>query len=159
MEPVRLYRRRYVPDEMVELKNDKILFMDEDIIVTSWNVLKPRTDIDHGISVYYLKEGFKISKIFNAANQLVYWYCDIIETTYDQETRAYTFHDLLIDVLVYPDNHVEVVDLDEFADFTEHQSLPAHLLAKALRRTNTLLNYIYHGELERLTQPITSREK
>jgi hypothetical protein len=53
---------------------------------------------------------------------------------------------------------VEVVDLDEFADFTEQQFLPASLLAKALRRTNKLLNYIYEGKFPQLIIPITSRE-
>lgn len=158
MEPVRLYRRRYVPDEMVELNDDKILFIDEDTIVTSWNVLKPRPDISHGISVYYIKEGFKISKVFDSSDQLVYWYCDIIETVYDQKTNAYTFHDLLIDILVYPDNHVEVVDLDEFADFMEQGGLSVQLSAKALRCTDNLLKYIYRGEFNRLVQPITSQE-
>ena len=55
MEPVHLYRRRYMPDEIVELKDDEILHIDDEIIVTKWNVLKPRKDIDHGISIYYMK--------------------------------------------------------------------------------------------------------
>lgn len=159
MEPVHLYRRRYMPDEIVELKDDEILHIDDEIIVTRWNVLKPRKDIDHGISIYYMKQGFKISKVFDADNQLVYWYCDIIETVYDHASNTYTFHDLLIDILVYPDKHIEVVDLDEFADFTEQQALPAALLAKALRRTNNLLTHIYHGEFEKLTSLISRYEQ
>ena len=159
MKPVRLYRRRYVPDEVVELKDDKILSINEDTIVTSWKVLKPRPDISHGVSVYYLKKGFKISKVFDSSDQLVYWYCDIIETAYDQEANAYTFHDLLIDVLIYPDHHVEVVDLDEFADFMEENGLSTELFAKALRRTDDLLKAIYQGEFNRLVQPINSLEE
>jgi protein associated with RNAse G/E len=158
MDTVHLYRKRYIPDEIVELKDDSILYMDQDIIVTKWNVLKPRPDIDHGLSVYYMQEGFKISKIYDSQGGLVYWYCDIIETEYDKDNHSYIFHDLLIDILVYPDHHVEVVDLDEFADFTEQQFLPASLLAKALRRTNTLLGYIYAGKFSQLTTPITTRE-
>lgn len=158
MNPIRLYRKRYVPDETVELKDDEILHMDEEIIVTRWNVLNPRQDIDHGMSVYYMKEGFKISKVFDNSHQLVYWYCDIIETVYSKETYSYIFHDLLIDILIYPDNHVEVVDLDEFADFVENQNLSPSQLAKALRYTDNLLRYIYQGEFKKLTQPITSRE-
>lgn len=53
---------------------------------------------------------------------------------------------------------MEVVDLDEFADFTENLTLPAPLLAKALRQTNNLLRFIYEGHLDELTEPITSRE-
>lgn len=158
MDQIHLYRRRYMPEEIVELKDDIILQITEDIIVTKWNVLKPRKDIDHGISIYYVKEGFKISKIFDEQDQLVYWYCDIIETSYEAETNTYTFHDLLIDILIYPDKHVEVVDLDEFADFTEHQSLPASLLAKALRCTDNLLKHIYQGDFDALTEPIQQYE-
>lgn len=158
MDTIRLYRRRYIPDETIELKDDRILHIDPDIIVTSWDVLKPRRDIDHGLSVYYIKKGFKISKVYNAVQELVYWYCDIIETEHNAADNAYIFHDLLIDILIYPDKHVEVVDLDEFADFTEQQCLPAQLLAKALRRTNNLLKYIYEGRFEELTVPITTRE-
>lgn len=158
MDTIHLYRRRYMPDETVELKDDLILYLDDNILVTKWNILKPRKDIDHGISVYYMKEGFKISKVFDAADRLVYWYCDIIETEYRPNENTYIFHDLLIDVLIYPDKHVEVVDLDEFADFTENLTLPAPLLAKALRQTNNLLRFIYEGHLDELTEPITSRE-
>ncbi len=154
METIRLYRRRYVPDEITELKDDKILMAKDDIIVTNWNVLKPRKDIDHGISIYYIEKGFKISKIYNADNQLVYWYCDIIDTDFNADTNSYTFHDLLIDVLIHPDNRVEVVDLDEFAEFTANQLLPADLLGKALHRTNDLLQYIYRGNFDELIQPM-----
>lgn len=158
MEQIRLYRKRYVPDEIVELKDDELLHRDEKIIVTRWHVLNPRQDIDHGISVYYLEEGFKISKVFDREDSLVYWYCDIIDTVYDHAAHSYTFHDLLIDILIYPDYHVEVVDLDEFADFIEQQGLPVQLSAKALRCTDNLLKYIYRGDFERLTQPISLYE-
>lgn len=102
--------------------------------MTKWNILKPRKDIDHGISVYYMKEGFKISKVFDAADRLVYWYCDIIETEYRPNENTYIFHDLLIDVLIYPDKHVEVVDLDEFAVSRRTLHFRRPLLANALRR-------------------------
>lgn len=44
----RLFRRRYIPDENIELKNDMILVLEPNFIVTSWNVLKPRRDISRG---------------------------------------------------------------------------------------------------------------
>lgn len=159
MDTIHLYRKRYVPDEIVELKDDKVLYRDKDIIVTKWNILNPRPDINHGFSVYYMREGFKISKMYNAAHELVYWYCDIIDTEYNEKNNSYIFYDLLIDVLIYPDNHVEVVDLDEFADFTQREGLPPDMLAKALRQTDTLLKHIYNGRFDELTEPITSREK
>ena len=155
---LQIYRKRLIPEECILLKDDIIVEQNEDYILTKWKTLNPKTTFSHGCSCYYLKEGFKISKVFDAADRLVYWYCDIIETEYRPNENTYIFHDLLIDVLIYPDKHVEVVDLDEFADFTENLTLPAPLLAKALRQTNNLLRFIYEGHLDELTEPITSRE-
>ncbi len=154
MDTPRLYRRRYLPDEIVELKNDTILLCNDRMLITRWNVLKPRKDIDHGISIYYMKEGYKISKIFAADGQLVYWYCDIIDTHYDAGQNAYTFCDLLTDVLIYPDGHVEVVDLEELADMIEKNILPTETIARSLRQTNALLQEIYSGHFDALIAPI-----
>ena len=152
METIHLYRRRYMPDETVELKDDLILYRDDNILVTKWNILKPRKDIDHGISVYYMKDGFKISKVFDANDKLVYWYCDIIETEYRPEENTYIFHDLLIDVLIYPDKHVEVVDLDEFADFTENLTLPLGCRLRGSLCRNHVLGVWRQRELQVLRQ-------
>ena len=112
----RLFRRRFIPDENIELKDDMILALEPNLIITSWNVLKPRRDISRGVSAYFIDKGIKVSKVFDNAGQMVYWYCDIIETHYDEKENIYTFNDLLIDVVVYPDGQVEVLDMDEFAD-------------------------------------------
>lgn len=155
MEPIRLFRRRYYPDEIIELKNDQILSQDKNLIVTKWNVLKPRKDIASGYSAYYIDKGYKVSKILDASGNLVYWYCDIIETVLDKTTNTYTFCDLLIDVLIYPNGHVEVVDLDELADILEANTLPPSMVAQALRNTSQLLAIIYSGNFSELTRPIT----
>lgn len=149
-----LYRRRFIPDELVELKDDLILSMSENLIVTSWDVLKPRMDISRGISAYYPKKGFKISKMFDNAGKMVYWYCDIIDTEYNADTNTYIFNDLLLDVLVYPDGQVEVLDMDEFADAMEQGILSMGLIAKAMRITDELLQIIYSGKFGEYTKPI-----
>lgn len=154
MDKVKLFRRRFIPDEITELKDDTILVLDDDIIITKWNVLKPRKDISNGISAYFLKKDIKVSKIFDHNGDLVYWYCDIIETIYDEDNLSYTFNDLLIDVLIYPDGHVEVVDIDEFADILEKGTLPNSLIAKALRTTSALLKIIYSGHFNELKEYI-----
>ena len=43
---------------------------------------------------------------------MLFWYCDIVDHTFDTATDTYIFTDLLVDVIVYPDGFVEVVDLD-----------------------------------------------
>ena len=154
MKTIRLFRSRYMPDEIIELTDDEILCVSEDYLITRWHVLKPRKDIDHGISIYYLKKGFKISKIFDARGQMVYWYCDIIYTQRNAEQNTYTFHDLLADVLIYPDGHVEVVDLGEISDIMEAGTLEPRFVAMALRRTDELLSCIYQHRFDELTAPL-----
>ena len=149
-----LFRRRFIPDENIELKDDMILALEPNLIITSWNVLKPRRDISRGVSAYFIDKGIKVSKVFDNAGQMVYWYCDIIETHYDEKENTYTFNDLLIDVVVYPDGQVEVLDMDEFADAMEQGILSVGTIAHAMRATDDLLHTIYAGEFEKYTHYI-----
>ena len=141
----RLFRRRFIPDENIELKDDMILALEPNLIITSWNVLKPRRDISRGVSAYFIDKGIKVSKVFDNAGQMVYWYCDIIETHYDEKENIYTFNDLLIDVVVYPDGQVEVLDMDEFADAMEQGILSVGTIT---------ISMIYAGEFEKYTHYI-----
>ena len=150
----RLFRRRFIPDENIELKDDMILALEPNLIITSWNVLKPRRDISRGVSAYFIDKGIKVSKVFDNAGQMVYWYCNIIETHYDEKENTYTFNDLLIDVVVYPDGQVEVLDMDEFADAMEQGILSVGTIAHAMRATDDLLHTIYAGEFEKYTHYI-----
>ena len=150
----RLFRRRFIPDENIELKDDMILALEPNLIITRWNVLKPRRDISRGVSAYFIDKGIKVSKVFDNAGQMVYWYCDIIETHYDEKENTYTFNDLLIDVVVYPDGQVEVLDMDEFADAMEQGILSVGTIAHAMRATDDLLHTIYAGEFEKYTHYI-----
>ena len=159
MEQIRLFRRRFLPDEVTELKDDTVLFLSDDLILTKWNVLKPRKDIAHGISAYFIDLGIKVSKVYNASEELVYWYCDIVEPVIDKATHTYTFNDLLVDVLIYPEGRVRVVDLDEFADILEKNILTETLGIATLRRTDHLLRTIYAGNFHTLTDKIDEMEK
>lgn len=155
MDTIKLFRRRYIPDELVELKDDVILHHDKEIIVTKWNSLKPRDDISGGCSAYFLDKGWKVSRILQHDGSMKYWYCDIIEAAFDKTTNSYTFHDMLIDVLIYPDSHVEVVDMDEFADALSNNIISMASAANALRATDSLLGTIYSGHFDTLTKYIT----
>lgn len=146
---IQLYRRRFIPDEMKLLADDKILYMDDDIIITSWNTLKPRSDFASGISAYYRKEGFKISRHYGADGTFTRWYCDIVAESKNGNGLIYS--DLLIDVVIFPDGTVRVVDLDEAADALEQGLITAEQLTQALRSTNKLLTYIHQGRLPELT--------
>lgn len=149
-----LYRRRLMPDECILLKDDIIITCNEDIIITAWNALKPKKDLHHGFSCYFLKQGFKVSKFLREDDSLLYWYCDIVEYMTVQEDNSLTSLDLLADVIVYPDNSVRVMDLNELAEALDSGILQEGLLQKCLIRLDRLLNIIYDGKFHTLQQYI-----
>ncbi len=146
---INLYRKRFIPEELKLLKDDKILYADDELIITAWNTLKPRSDFASGISAYYRKEGFKISCHYNLDGTFTRWYCDII--TESVEGNNLIFSDLLIDVVIFPDGTVRVVDLDEAAEALEQGLITADMLAQALRSTDRLLSYIHQNKFSELT--------
>lgn len=158
MSHMQIYRKRIVPEECVLLKGDTILYRDSDIIVTKWNALKPKKDLHHGFSCYFLKDGFKISKFYYEDGSLLYWYCDIISHTYDPEADTYVFTDLLADVIIYPDGRTRVVDLDELADALESGAITNAQAEDALRKLNKLLAIIYRNEFDSIKQNLEKFE-
>lgn len=149
-----LYRKRLIPEECVLLKDDRLLYRDEDIIVTAWNTLKPRRDLHHGCSCYYLREGIKVSRFYDENGSLLYWYCDIVDYDYHADTDTYVITDLLADVIVYPDGFVKVVDIDELATAKEAGLLTDTMLKQALLTLSRLLQIIYDGGFEKLQEPL-----
>ena len=150
-----LYRKRLIPEECVLLKDDMLLYRDEHIIVTSWNTLKPRKDLHHGLSCYCLLEGIKVSRFYREDNSLLYWYCDIVDYDYNAGTDTYIITDLLVDVIVYPDGFVKVVDIDELITAQESGLLTDDMLKKSLLNLNHLLQIIYAGGFENLQAPLS----
>lgn len=149
-----LYRKRIMPEECIHLKDDIILECKEDIILTKWNSLKPKKDLHHGYSCYFLKQGFKVSQFLREDNSLLYWYCDIVEYFYDSTKNTMTSLDLLADVIVYPNGFVKVMDLDELSITLEQGTLTQDLLKKCLNRLDNLLQIIYKGEFHTLQKYI-----
>lgn len=151
-----LYRKRLIPDECILLKDDQLLYRDSSKIITKWNTLKPKKDLDHGYSCYFLDLGIKVSKFYDRENRHICWYCDIVSYSFDPLTDTYIFTDLLVDVLVYPDGFMKVLDLDELAHANETHLLSQEQLNNTLQITNRLLNMIYNHEFHLLTESIES---
>ena len=158
MEAPVLYRKRIIPDEILLLDKDRIIHSDDNHIVTVWKTIKPKLNMDHGCSCYFLKEGYKVSKFYREDGSLVYWYCDIVSYTYNETENSYVFTDLLADVLIYPDGHVEVVDIGEIADALTDGRLTQEELIPALRSLDKLLNLIYSGEFKSIQDKINEIE-
>lgn len=155
---IKLYRKRIIPNETIFLKDDIILHYSNNFIITKWNTLKPRKDIDHGISAYFIDQGFKISKIFDCNHQLVYWYCDIISTTIEKDTHTYIFEDLILDIIVYEDGTHKIMDLPELSMAIENNRISPNLTSYALQKLDQLLNIIYEQKFFDLVQCINEFE-
>ena len=158
MEYPSLYRKRIIPNECILLKDDVILSWNRERIVTRWNALKPKKDLHHGYSCYFLREGYKVSKIYTVDDSLLYYYCDIITSEYIEATNSFIVTDLLADVIVYPDGFVKVVDLDEMVPALEEGGISLDDLKSALISCNSLLTEIYAGRLCELTTYIEAYE-
>ena len=107
-----LYRKRLIPNECIRLDQDKVLLRNEHLLVTRWHTIRPKKELDHGISCFLLDKGWKISRFLNREDQLICWYCDIIDWTHDPNTDTYVFTDLLADVLIYPSASLSGILLD-----------------------------------------------
>ena len=149
---ITLYRKRLIPPECILLKDDIILEADETHILTKWNTLKPKKDLHHGFSCCYLDKGFKVSKFLREDDSLIYWYCDIVNYDWQDDGKTLISTDLLIDILIYPDGQLKVLDLDELAEAEDKHLISSDLLKEALRRANDLLTEIYAGNFEQYTR-------
>mgnify|MGYP003457314074 CR=1 FL=1 len=88
-----IFRKRLIPDECIELRDDVILEYTPGLIITSWNALKPKKDLHHGFSCYYPDRGYKVSRFCDKNDNLLYWYCDIVDYSYsDDKNRQYNKH-------------------------------------------------------------------
>ena len=140
-----LYRKRLIPEECIHLKDDIILSVSDDYIITKWNTLNPKTAFSNGLSLYVLKKGWKISKFLDDNGNLVQWYCDIISTEYNSDSDSYIFTDLLADVILDSNLNSRVVDLDEFATAFESGMISADEITSTLKKLDELLSIIYDG--------------
>lgn len=154
-----LYRRRLIPPECILLKDDVILEQNNEFIVTKWNTLRPKPDFSHGCSCYFLKEGIKVSKIYREDGSLVYWYCDIVDYSYNEDDASLTVTDLLADVILYPDGNMKVVDLDELAEAMERELITKEQMTACLRSLNHLLSMIYRDKFDRFQSRLNAAEQ
>ncbi len=148
-----IYRKRLIPNECIPLKNDIILYADDSVLITKWNTLKPRSDFHHGYSCYYLKEGCKVSRFYKEDGSLLYWYCDIITHTVENENDL-IITDLLADVIIYPDGFVQVLDIDELCDAKDKELITESQFFLSVKQLGTLLDIIYSGHLDQFASPL-----
>lgn len=156
MDYPKLFRKRLIPDECVPLKDDEILYIDEDIIVTKWKTLKPRKDFHHGYSCYFLKKGYKVSRFLREDDSLVYWYCDIVTYLWDRADNSLTVTDLLADVIVEPDGKMNVIDIDELCEAKEKLLITDEQFFISVKQLGALVSTIQNNNFNELTDILMS---
>ncbi len=141
----KILRIRYIPPETVDISGDRLLYRDQAHLVTSWQPIRPRADFDHGMSCLFLEEGIKVSRFMDAAGEMLYWYVDLVDISYDPDNDTYQLRDLLADVRILPDGQVEIIDLDELADALEQRLISERQAIMALRILHDLLTDVKSG--------------
>lgn len=144
---MKIYRKRFIPDEINDVSSDEIIRRNENLIITKWLPIHPRSDIASGMSWTYFKDGFKISKLYNENGEFLYYYCDIIDYIYDETEDAYTFIDLLVDIKYYPDGTIKFLDFDELQVAYNKGLITEDMLMKAINTAYRLAVIIKNGEL------------
>lgn len=157
MSTLKMYRKRFIPEECIELKGDELIFRDENVIVTKWTSIHPKPDFSHGASCYFLKEGVKMSKFYRADNSLVCWYFDIVQYEFSEGGQCMVATDLLADVIISPAGEVRVVDLDELAEALNRELIDTETMKKALIQLNSLLVKIYEGSFASMQEELNGR--
>ena len=59
---LKLYRKRIIPAECILLKDDEIVYSDDEVLITKWKTINPKTEFDHGSSVYIYEKGLQSAK-------------------------------------------------------------------------------------------------
>ena len=156
MNITKLYRQRLIPEECILLKDDIIVAQDDEVLITKWNTINPKTQFSHGCSCYFFKEGIKVSKMYRADGSLLHGYCDMVDYSYDETEESLTVVDLLADVIISPEGRMKVVDLDELAEALERDLITKEQMTTCLRNLNHLLTLLYRDKFDRFQARLDS---
>lgn len=137
---MKIYRKRYIPNEIVDISKDKVILLTDELMITEWVPINKREDISYGKSYTFFNKGWKISKFYNKNKELIYWYCDIIECKISNE--EYTIIDLLVDVKIYENGEYEILDMDELDEAVRSGLIDENKKKEALDKLNGLLEII-----------------
>lgn len=140
-----VFRKRYIPYETVDISGDELQYRDEELLITKWSTIRPRTDFSSGVSYTFLKDGFKVGRFYDVEGKFLYWYCDIIDVEYDKSKDTYTLVDLLVDIKILQGGIIKVLDADELAEAVEKKLISCEQACRALRKLDNVLKMIYEG--------------
>ena len=172
MEIVTLTYKR-LPDRVNHFQQE-LLYLDDDVIVTSQRV-KPSSPIvqngetvlaDNFAAVWFVFTGlwYDIGKVYNLNNEWTGYYCDVLKPVKRRVDAAgklecFEITDLFLDLWVNPDDTYEVQDEDEFEEAIQNGAIDAELERKARDVLTTLIAKVESGALEHQVQEVINRTK
>ena len=170
METITLTYKR--PPDRVNHFQQELLYVDEDVIVTSQRV-KPSSPIvqngetvlgDNFAAIWFVFTGlwYDVGKVYNLDNEWTGYYCDVmkpVERGVDVAGKPSYFEitDLFLDLWVNPDGTYEIQDEDEFEEAIQNGAIDAELERKAREVLDTLIAKVEEGHLESLLQEVFDR--
>ena len=147
---MKIFRKRFIPNEMVDISKDEVIYRDKEKLITKWNPINERDDIGRGESCVYFANGWKISKFYRKDGSFKFWYCDIISYQYEEKEDKYILVDLLLDVIVHGDGRYEILDEDELERALEDAIITQELAKEAKEKLKKLIIVIQSGKFKEL---------
>ncbi len=160
------------PPDRVNYFQQQLLYLDDDVIVTSQRV-KPSTPIvqngemvlaDNFAAVWFVFTGlwYDVGKVYNLNNEWTGYYCDIMKpvkrsTNVTGELDCFEITDLFLDLWVNPNGSYEIQDEDEFEEAIQNSAIDAELEKKARKVLDVLIAKVEDGHLESLLQEVFDR--
>ncbi len=167
METVTLTYKR--PPDRVNHFQQQLLYLDEDVIVTSQRV-KPSSPIvqngqtvlaDNFAAVWFVFTGlwYDVGKVYNLKNEWTGYYCDIMKPVkrnidVNRKLNRFEITDLFLDLWINPDGTYEIQDEDEFEDAVQDGAIDAALGKKALEVLKALIVEVESGDVEHRLQEV-----
>ena len=170
MEIVTLTYKR--PPDRVNHFQQELLYLDDDVIVTSQRV-KPSSPIvqngemvlgDNFAAIWFVFTGlwYDVGKVYNLDNEWTGYYCDILKPVKRRVNVAgkldcFEITDLFLDLWINPDGTYQIQDEDEFEEAIQNGAIDAELERKAREVLDTLIAQVENGHLEPLLQEVFDR--
>jgi uncharacterized protein len=90
---------------------------------------------------YWTDRWYNVMRFETPGGGMVEWYCNV-STPAEYDGELLSWIDLDLDVRVWPDGRVEVLDEDEFLEHSQRMAYPDDVIASARRAVDDLLELV-----------------
>ena len=167
METVTLTYKR--PPDRVNHFQQELLYLDDDVIVTSQRVKPSSPIVQNGKTVLgdnfavvwfvFTELWYDVGKVYNLDNEWTGYYCDIMKPVKRRVNVAgkldcFEIIDLFLDLWINPDGTYQIQDEDEFEEAVQNGAIDPELDKKARSVLNTLIAEVEESRLESRLQAV-----